>query len=110
MPKLKTAVLTIDGFPESQRIGSYYNDAVLKLFIQVAELILSQKKDLVVLQNSGFGWNSEKLKITRTNDASCGTEEETFNLALSFGDEAKFLEQVKVFVRDNLENYSVIML
>lgn len=111
MPKLKNLVLTNVCYTVNERTGSWYNNAeVWKVFIQVAFLISSQKKNLVLLQNSGFGRDSEQFKITRTNDKCSETEKETLNLAVSFGDEATFFEQVKVFVRENLENYSVIML
>lgn len=90
--------------------GSWCTDAnVLKLFIQVAIMISSQNKDLVLLKNR-LNKNVEKLKIARTNGVSSDTANETLNLAVRFEDEASFLEQVKVFVRNNLDNYHVITL
>lgn len=111
MPKLKNLVLRIDDLAESIPFEPRYYDAeVMKLFIQVAVFIASQKKDLVVLENEGFVQNSEIFKVMRTTDGSPNIERETLNLTVSLEDVGEFLDKVQDFVRNELDNYHVIVL
>lgn len=82
-------------------------EETLELVWQVMIVAVSQNKD-VILEQLWNRENSQKWKITRKNSAS--SDMKTLNIALSTAFEPMFFENVKTFVRNNLESHQVVVL
>lgn len=108
MPNLKELELTID--ENIRKEGRDYNDEeTVKLVRQVAIVAASQNKK-VVLKNPYKNRYSTELRIERKNGASSDKEIETLNLVVSIYDDAKFHDNIKTFLRNNLESHDLVVL
>lgn len=92
------------------RVKIIWNDQdTLELVCQVLIVAASQNKD-VILENLLGPKNQQKLKIVRKDAAPFDTQIKTLNFAVTMHNDAKFYENVKSFLSNNLQSYNVVPL